>query len=265
MEDLRTLADYGITDGSILHMVLRLRGGGASLPFGVLSVHNLEGDCVTGSGIPAKPENKWKSFGRGLNIIGRCDNPACKSTQVAQDQAMRKVGFTTITLKPSSTFWCHVCDKAKFRASNLLLAGGKAEFRFQKRGDDEVKGVQIKSGPFPEYIMFSDEGEKVPYDFIEITAVELKESLLHCMDCGTRVRNSEDEEVKECGHVFHKGCWNKYADLTDGVVHECPACSVRFIPEDELGEFVYNQELAYYFEKGLNLYKCARSTHHLFS
>lgn len=81
LEDDRTLAEYGITAESQLHLVLRLRGGGDPFPSGVLSVNNLEGKCVTGSGVPVKSGNEWKAFGRGLNIVGRCNNPECKSTK----------------------------------------------------------------------------------------------------------------------------------------------------------------------------------------
>lgn len=171
---------------------------------------------------------------------------------------MRRMGFKTVILQPSTTFLCHVCNNGEFRASNFLLADGKSEFRFRKAGEEQVKRVQIESGPLPEYIMFSDEGGKVDYDCIEVTTVQLQLSLLFCSQCGKAIGKTEEEDVKQCGHVFHKKCWDKYGyarddtDSLDATPEECPACRVQFIAEEELITYVINQ-LSENLEKGLDL------------
>jgi len=74
MDDKMTLNMYGVQNGSIVHFVLRLRGGGAPVETFV--------DLSTGKTERmqwSESAPTWRIARQGLNIEGRCTNSTCKA------------------------------------------------------------------------------------------------------------------------------------------------------------------------------------------
>ena len=73
LEDGRTLADYEIHDDSKVHLVLRLRGGGAPQAF----TFNGMNTQVTREFSDTAPE--WRTVESGISWIGTCNNESCEA------------------------------------------------------------------------------------------------------------------------------------------------------------------------------------------
>lgn len=130
-------------------------------------------DSDLGNDVEPRRGEEFKTCSAGLNIIGRCNNEQCKSQESKEDLVVRKEGYGTFRLNPSTALDFDICKSkkftAKFQATNFVVAVRKAEFRFRKEGEDALKVVTIQSGLFPEKVaVFSDEAEKVEYDFVEV-------------------------------------------------------------------------------------------------
>ncbi|OWZ06951.1 hypothetical protein PHMEG_00020723 [Phytophthora megakarya] len=75
LEDGRMLAQYAILQGSTIHLVLRLRGGGGP-PMFFADIFDGSKPTVTKFS-PRAPQ--WCTCQKGLNTEGRCENQECEA------------------------------------------------------------------------------------------------------------------------------------------------------------------------------------------
>lgn len=76
LEDSKTRADYNITDGSTIHLVLRLRGGGVPVtPF--VDVTKCDNQTLLKKDKFSKDAPTYRRVGKGLNPTGPCANQDC--------------------------------------------------------------------------------------------------------------------------------------------------------------------------------------------
>ena len=72
LENGSTLLAYNITKESMLHLVLKLRGGGCAFNF-----NNLENVTTGGFKTDTGTGKKWRFAVPGLNLEGKCNNNQC--------------------------------------------------------------------------------------------------------------------------------------------------------------------------------------------
>ena len=109
LEDDRYLKDYAIKDMSVLHLVLRLRGGGGFLPGMALNFASMKDG--TKKGLSEKAPD-YRIIVRGFNLEGRCMNEKCRAFKRL---AWSRLGLSSCLEGVDSLF-----DAAGFNIGSLL-------------------------------------------------------------------------------------------------------------------------------------------------
>ena len=99
LEDERTLEYYRIQNESILHLVLRLRGGGTSIQFNKLS------SVVEQDFSDSAPD--WRGVERGISFQGECINSHCRAFKSI---AISNLRFGIVDLSQLKA-QCPMCSK----------------------------------------------------------------------------------------------------------------------------------------------------------
>ena len=226
LENNRTLSDYNIGEGSTVHLVLRLRGGGSG-PVSFADVADSGSLRISqfSDTAPAYREARY-----GLCLEGRCTNSRCPAFG---KMGILNNGFQDYDLAHGATKPCSQCRQDVVPTT---CAFNNCMWRFEGRKAGEENAV---AGPWKEvgneYHRF-DEGDGVEWErlFLQVREVqcELREAQFSspsvtidytydkCTQCSRGVESGEGALLR-CGHSFHTEC---IADWELESVVVCPIC-----------------------------------------
>jgi hypothetical protein len=258
LEDCRSLRSYNVGHKAVLHLVLRLRGGGEVVNFADVTRDGALRKMEWSSGAPM-----WRRVGKGLVLKGRCKNRAC----VAHNgHVYCTLGFTVFDLMTDShRVVCPACETQfkpkcpgfnncywrweaiKADASNTLLTK-----TWTKAGDcyttfDEAKSghaafvhLQLEVRPLEKGIYRPDgkgdstgvlQSGAADNDDARRTAVVSDD----CAVCFCSLNPSDPRIcVLSCGHTFHGSCasaWKKAQCERAGgrrLSATCPLCRTEY-------------------------------------
>lgn len=229
LQDEDMLCEFGIEEGCILHLVLRLRGGGGA-PFVDLS--NKEG-MINIDWSEDAPD--WRVAAPGLCLEGVCNNKDCVAS--GQMVVMPQNFGTFDLIMDIKNAKCPMCkqsiDPLACGFSNCLytFCGVKLE------GDGKHERVSnqgwLEAGDFYQYYDPRESGivqwlslkiytQRMPYNYEELDEVEDDAQNAICVLCKEKI-SSSDKRL-ECGHKSHEACLEK---LQKGLTNTCLLCHLH--------------------------------------
>lgn len=226
MEDLRALSHYNIEDGSTLHLLVRLRGGG-DLPVTFADVAD-SGALKRIQFSRSAPD--YRLAKPGLCLEGRCTNTRCSAFG---KMGILNNGFQDYDLARGATRPCSQCHNDVMPTT---CAFNNCMWRYEGQKAGEGHSVV---GPWTEvgnaYHRF-DEGDGVDWTrlFLQVRDVQpalqkakkarpsvtIDHTYTKCMQCNGPVWCSKATLLR-CGHSFHTEC---IADWELESVVVCPIC-----------------------------------------
>ena len=222
LEDGRALSDYNIINGTTLHHVIRLRGGGCS-GFGFSDVAEESQKCKWSS---RNDVPEWRAVREdGLFLLGDCTNRHCESFE--KGRVIMDWGFGDFDwIKESYKCKCPMCYKhvnpvgcgfsmARYKViGQKQISSDKPPIRVEKKWEmiDDEKGCE----------MYTPEAQGIVTWFhLKIMTRPLSNVIEFCVCCLKDVKNN-NKKYLPCGHPFHKSCieyWQTHADA-----NPCPTC-----------------------------------------
>ena len=109
MKDEDTLADCGVQPRDVLHLVLKLRGGGGYDKERMFVDMSNEAGLQHRQFDPSAPE--WRIADRGLNLEGRCTNADCEAFDEMVIMQMGYGVFDVLLDSNADTTRCPCCDE----------------------------------------------------------------------------------------------------------------------------------------------------------
>lgn len=234
MEDVNTLINYGVQPidpldydaKNLLHLVLRLRGGGGD--FADVSNPNTMQTLQVSHGGPT-----WRRIRPGLCIEGMCRNERCDARG---QMVISPRGYKDFNLVAGETVPCPVCDEG---VEPKTCAFYRCMWRYVGKKDG-ISTVTSSSWDrvTDKYTRFS--GKKVvKWDHLLIQArpldlvkpvntttntgrVHIDYTYLECTICIDDIERGQKTNVLTCGHHFHAKCIRGWAKGGTKVV--CPNC-----------------------------------------
>lgn len=231
LEDDRLLSDYNILEESILHLVLKLRGGGsAGMRFvDVAKTHALHTYAWN------KDAPRWRVACNGLNIEGRCTDSTCAgyNQMVIRMYYFNKfdlinsvprcpVGYTRFApIKPGfvNCWW---------RVVGVKSDGSQFAKSFQKAGDAYATYDEAKAG-MATFMHLNIEVRPLSASAkvsVEVPAATATTSIPPCPSscsiCHEKL-SVPDASLLKCSHCFHRKCIQNWFKIVPNSP-SCPLC-----------------------------------------
>ena len=217
LEDGRTLADYGVREDSLLHLVLRLRGGGFATFVDVSNNSALQSFDFSDTA-PA-----WRHSAAGLNIEGRCTNAAC---QAYKKMVMDPKGMESWSLIAGQAH-CPMCSQ---QFEPITCGFTKCLWAYDGRKLDSSGKLQHCVGEYQavsrgKYHRFQEDGNQVKWQTLVLSAkpggIDSKSMSNICPICWEHPHGSE-KHTTPCGHTFHSNCLDAWKQARPNA--DCPMC-----------------------------------------
>ena len=204
LEDERTLGYYKIKENSIVHLVLKLRGGGTT-PF--VDISNPAGKK---EGIIVSTGPDYRGIKHGLNLGGKCTNSSCSANG---EMVVYQVGMRIFDLMLNNDeVKCPICKKW---IQALICVFFKCEYKYIGIKQDSATSLFIKVSA-PAWMRTSQTNPEV-YDPAQSGVVQWKNlkiltrkftnrilDLQYCQICNFQVKGAG----KKCRHYTHQACFD---------------------------------------------------------
>lgn len=247
LEDKRTLATYNVQHNAVLHLILRLRGGG-SPPVTCVDPSKGMVQRAFGDG------PKWRIKKNGTSLLGICTNLECDAFK---DQVVCNFGYDQVNMMQVEPL-CPECDEVVspmggtwrplFSHCYLRVLGLRAETNATLTSTDWIDCTSFGYHECPEsaesvkwqslsFIVCRSKPEIVSKEQVDVASVVKQHSkkcdLLSCSICATHFKSDEVPfTVKQCGHFYHSSCLQKWIGFNGP---HCPATSC-YLKIQGLGE-----------------------------
>ncbi|KAJ3122450.1 hypothetical protein HK098_002823 [Nowakowskiella sp. JEL0407] len=220
LKDEYTKSQYRIPEeDAILHLVLRLRGGGVA-PVSFADVSNGPASLVCFD--DWAPD--WRLVGSGLNIEGVCTNEYCEAFN---DEIISPMGLRVFDLTSKTTASCPICQYA---VKPVQCGFYQCKYRFwgaKIENADNGQGKKLKpfrsdwiNAPSDKYALFSENTHGIVSWERLVIETECWEWSRRCLLCFKSGSDNEMRTVECCKLCIHKRCLEKCAENNDGDITE---------------------------------------------
>jgi len=215
LEDGRVLAEYAIQQGAILHLVLRLRGGGGDPP--IFADMSNSSSLVAVSFSEDAP--RWRMVRKGLNVEGICRNRSCAAHGKMVIDRRGMVAFSLLADKAN-------CPECLYQFQPTTCGFYDCLWAFDGRKACDAGPVDV-DGDWKEasgdlYHRFKEQGNTVNWYSLNLATRELGRGKEPCPICFEHI-SDDGVHTTGCSHSFHADCLEAWKLVRT----TCPMCRAQ--------------------------------------
>jgi len=226
LQDHQTLPAYNIGHMATLHLSSRLLGGspGELTPRTFADVS--DGSIITAIAFsPDAPE--WRVCSKGLNIEGRCPNPACCAFR---RMIIDRKGFKPFNVSRDGNVKCPICRRDVEPVTCGLY---DCSWRYEgvKKNDELSISSQWRDARGYVYHRFNADENNGSVEWLSLVLVAKPRTGPEdelCSVCHSPLASPANAATatSRCGHTFHRACfkmWTEHCEET-GIQPSCAIC-----------------------------------------